>query len=382
MPIRPQSLFLAAASVLALAGCTLSAKTSPELHAAVSPATAPAAIATDTPAAAATPGPMATAAPAAAPSPVAPFPGLVYSTADGTGLWIVQADGTPKQLSMYPDAKLSPDQTQVLYSEYGDLWTSDLTVVNVVNLTRTNDKIECCAKWWAGHPGIVVFHFQYKKQIQPGVGFLAMVKTDGTNFLVLDEDVGSLLPAALAPDGQSIAYDRAGQPWIYNFQGGSMPLFPKSAGLDFRNAVDPAWSPDGRKLAWQFYGDQAGTNGWSETAVLDLDSYQITRLHRYTLHPDSSVYSLLAWSPDGKWLALAGDPELGHDGKISLWILAPGGSDVLALGVGDHPVWSPDGKLLIYQSGSQTLAVKAGEWIPFPATLPEGSIVTDWVALK
>jgi Tol biopolymer transport system component len=94
------------------------------------------------------------------------------------------------------------------------------------------------------------------------------------------------------------------------------------------------------------------------------------------------VYSRLAWSPDGKWLAVAGEAELGQDGKVSLWILPPGGSDVHALGVGDQPVWSPDGTQLIYQSGGQNFGVKAGEWIPFPVTLPADSLVIDWVAVK
>jgi Tol biopolymer transport system component len=373
-------IFLPAAAAL-LSACGGTPARSPEL---LSANNSPTAMSASTNAAT----PIQTAAPLPSPTvevtlaPAAPFPGLVYTNTEGMGLWIVQADGTAKQLTANTGARLSPDQSTILYVQYGDVWSSELNVTKVLNLTRTNDKIECCAQWWPAHPGIVVFHFQYKNQNLPMAGYLATVKTDGTNFLILDEDIGSMTPAALSPDGQSIAYDRAGQPWIYNFQGGGMPLFRKSAGLDFRVAIDPAWSPDGRKLAWQFYGDQAGTNGWSETAVLDLDTYQVTHLHRYTLHPDSPAYSHLAWSPDGKWLAVAGEGELGQDGKVSLWILPSDGSGMQTLGVGDQPVWSPDGTLLIYQSGNQTLGMKAGEWIPFPVTLPAEALVTDWVTIK
>jgi hypothetical protein len=381
MSIKIRRFLLMPAVAILLSACGGTSTRGPELLSARNSPTS-AAVSTITPAPTQTSAPLPSPTVEVTLAPVTPFPGLVYSKADGTELWIVEADGTAKQLTAKPGARLSPDQSTILYVEYGDVWSSELNATKVLNLTRTNDKIECCAQWWPAHPGIVVFHFQYKNQNQPVAGYLAMVKTDGTNFLILDEDIGSMTPAALSPDGQSIAYDRAGQPWIYNFQGGSMPLFRKSAGLDFRVAVDPAWSPDGRKLAWQFYGDQAGTNGWSETDVLDLDSYQIAPLHRYTLHPDSPVYSRLAWSPDGKWLAVAGEAELGQDGKVSLWILPPGGSDVHALGVGDQPVWSPDGTQLIYQSGGQNFGVKAGEWIPFPVTLPADSLVIDWVAVK
>jgi hypothetical protein len=79
---------------------------------------------------------------------------------------------------------------------------------------------------------------------------------------------------------------------------------------------------------------------------------------------------------------VAGEAELGQDGKVSLWILSPDGGDVHALGVGDQPVWSPDGTLLIYQSGGQNLGVKTGEWIPFPVTLSADAQVIDWVTVK
>ena len=313
--------------------------------------------------------------------PAAPFPGIVYSQADGNGLWIIQQDGTSKQLTDNINPVLSPDLKQILYTSAGDIWLMDLTTSKTLNLTHSNDKLECCAQWWPAHPGIIVFLFQNKKDVQPTTDFLGTVKTNGENYLILDGDIGLYSPPALSPDGQTIAFDRAGQPWIYSFTGGIMPLFPKKTAGDFQTAVHPAWSPDGHKLAWQFFGSQAGTNDWSETVVLDLDSYQITHLHHYTLHPDSSGYSRLAWSPDGKWLAVAGEPELGKEGKVSLWVLSPDGNEEHSLGVGDQPVWSPDGSMLAYVSGDAVFAVKPSDWNPFPITLPGGSVVLDWVKL-
>src|SRR4030042_4420924 len=100
------------------------------------------------------------------------------------------------------------------------------------------------------------------------------MKTNGANAPVLDGGVGSNSPAALSPDGQSIAYDRGGQPWVYNFTGGNMPIFPKSFQEKFRIAANPAWSPDGRKIAWQLFGGQAETGGWSAAAGVHLATFE------------------------------------------------------------------------------------------------------------
>jgi hypothetical protein len=377
--MRP--VFIVFLATILLSGCGGTPTSKPQLPASNNSATIPAATAAPSPTEA--PKSTATSTIAATLPPAAPLPGLVYTGAAGTGLWIVQAGGQSQQLSAKENPVLSPDQTQVLYNDNGDIWFSDLAKPKILNLTRTNDKVETNYQWWPGHPGILVFNYQPKNDIQPMAGYLATVKTDGMNYVVIDDQVGSISPPALSPDGQSIAYDRGGQPWVYNFSGGNVPLMPKLFPEKFRNAADPAWSPDGHKLAWQLFGDEAGTAGWSAVAVLDLNTLQVTLLHRYTILGGSDIGSYhLAWSPDGAWLAVADQAEFSQDGKVSLWVMRPDGSEEHHLGGGDRPVWSPDSSMLAYLAGPGVFAAKSAGWNPFPLTLPANSLVIDWVKPK
>jgi Tol biopolymer transport system component len=372
-------LFVIFIGTVLLSACGGKATSKPQLPAAN---VSPTASATDTAAPSPIEAPSATAAPTAVVTlpPAAPLPGLVYTGAAYTGLWIVQADGQSQQLSAKVNPVLSPDQTQVLYSDNGDIWLDDLPKGKIINLTHSNDKAETNYQWWPAHPGVIVFDYQPKKDIQPMAGYLATAKTDGTNYIAIDDQVGSISPPALSPDGQSIAYDQAGQPWVFNYRGGNVPIMPRSFQEKYRNAADPAWSPDGRKLAWQLFGDQAGTDGWSAVAVLNLDTLQVTLLHRYTVLGGSDIGAYhLAWSPDGAWLAVVDQAEFTADGKVSLWVMRPDGSEEHHFGSGDRPIWSPDSSMLAYLSGTAVFAVKASDWNPFPITLPGGSVVLEWV---
>jgi Tol biopolymer transport system component len=382
MAARLHQLVLIPVIVSLLSACGGTPTPGPELLGSNASPTAPAAVPTNTPTATQAPLPSATATVAVTLPPAAPMAGLVYQVG-GKGLWIVGADGQAKQLSDKAAPVLSPDQTKVLFSQDGDIWTTDLSKGKTARLTYTNDKAEAYYQWWPARPDIIVFQYQFKNDLGPGAGYLATVKTNGANYLLLDEETGSISPAALSPDGQSIAYDRGGQPWVYNFTGGNMPIFPKTFAEKFRIATNPAWSPGSRKIAWQLFGDQAGTDGWSAAAVLNLDTFEVTLLHRYTILGGSDVGNYhLAWSPDGNWLAVANQAERAEDGKISLWVMRPDGSEEHRIGAGDRPVWGPDSQALIYSANNGTYAVKTGAWNPFAVTLPDNALVTDWVTLK
>jgi len=381
---RNPSLLLALPVTMALlSACGAKPTSKPELLV----STVPAAASTNTPSPTQPALPTATPTTAATLPPASPLPGLVYmkagNDAASLGLWIVQDDGQSKQLSTKANPRLSPDQKQVVYSENGDIWLTNLGTGKNINLTRTNDKVETDYQWWPARPGIIVFHYQYKTDIQPTAGYLGMVKTDGTNYILINDEIGSNSPAALSPDGQSIAFDRGGIPWVYNFTGGMMPIFPKSFQEKFQTAANPAWSPDSRKISWQLFGGQTGSDGWSGVAVLDLDALQVMLLHRYTLPGGSAIGNYhIAWSPDGTWLAVANQAELAQDGAVSLWVMRSDGSEEHHIGNGDRPVWSLDGATLICHATSGVLAVKVGEWNPFQVTLPADTQVIDWVKLQ
>ena len=70
---------------------------------------------------------------------------------------------------------------------------------------------------------------------------------------------------------------------------------------------DPAWSPDGKNIAW--FSDESG-----EYALHIRDQLGLGEIRKITLdHPPSFYYSL-TWSPDSRKLAYS-------DKRLQLWYI-------------------------------------------------------------
>ncbi len=115
--------------------------------------------------------------------------------------------------------------------------------------------------------------------------------------------------------------------------------------VEVRFARWPTASPDGRRLVFQAVGRL-----W----VMDLPDGTPRRLTPDSFDP--LEYSP-AWSPDGRWIAFTSwdDEERGHLWKIP----AAGGEPVrLSAEAGEYvnPVWSPDGATLVVTRGSGATA--------------------------
>jgi TolB protein len=105
----------------------------------------------------------------------------------------------------------------------------------------------------------------------------------------------------------------------------------------------PAWSPDGRRIAFLHDGQNL--------AVMSADGSG-----RRNLDLGLSVNPHLAWSPDGTKIALGS----GIPSRLTIVDVAAATSAYVGLaGVQqDNPAWSPDGKQLVYhQAGANALIV-------------------------
>lgn len=108
------------------------------------------------------------------------------------------------------------------------------------------------------------------------------------------------------------------------------------------NDGDPAWSPDGRQIA--FSSDRDGNR---EIYVMDADGANVRRL---TDHPawDGHPY----WSPDGSRILFESNRGPGQTFEV-LTMLA-NGRRLRRLTDNDmddkHPSWSPDGASVIFES--------------------------------
>lgn len=155
---------------------------------------------------------------------------------------------------------------------------------------------------------------------------------------------------AWSPDGQRLAFRRraegeAAHIWVMSADGtGPSQLTGDQSGT----FSSPAWSPalpGGFRIA---YGRSAGGMGHLWTMAADgTDKRQIT-------FSTTSFDDEPSWSPDGTTIAFARSGIPDRD----LWLVnAAGGSERVLIDLPLHqfsPRWSPDGKLIAFASGHET----------------------------
>lgn len=152
---------------------------------------------------------------------------------------------------------------------------------------------------------------------------------------------------AWSPDGEQIAFTDTtarGDLWVMNADGSGLRKLtdsrPFTSGSPNYGARQPAWSPDGRTIAFGY-----GSVGIS---LIEADG---TRLQ-----PFVRGYSFAAdWSPGARWIAYAAGDELNG---TSIWVKSPYGSKrrlvakrpCCSLSFND-PTWSPDGERMAFTVG-------------------------------
>ena len=187
-------------------------------------------------------------------------------------------------------------------------------------------------------------------------GFIIVVLV-GSNHLVSADPAPALksittLPSQVATQGplEMIAYDVC---W-YGFDNQlicnvGLVAVDGSRSAVINNAIDPAWSPDGSRIAFAGYG-QLGL------FVLNLNNWSLASVHNGGESP--------AWSPDGTKIAFS-------DGE--LFVMNADGSNVVQLtnnvGFRGQPEWSSDGETIAFdceiESGNRDICTINAEGMGF-----------------
>lgn len=173
---------------------------------------------------------------------------------------------------------------------------------------------------------------------------------DGTGLEQITENSLEDREPAVSADGGQVAFIRGD-----TFEG--FDLYTMNAsGTEQQKLVtvgkvgDPAWSPDGRWIAYTLYDDNdSGTYALQKIRPDGSGESSIIRLNEGGRGPTSP-----AWSPDGKKLAYAGYTQ---DGQDDIFTVNPNGSGKTNLtrdpGYDAAPNWSPDGKKIVFSKAAK-----------------------------
>jgi TolB protein len=168
------------------------------------------------------------------------------------------------------------------------------------------------------------------------------------------------LHPAWSPNGRQIAFaaSRDGNAGIYvmNADGSEQTRLTDDPSGDFF----PDWSPDGRKIAFT-----SNRDGNSEIYVMNADGSEQTRLT-----DDPAVDQFADWSPDGKQIVFGrvGFPS----GVQEIYVMDADGGNQRRLADGRFPAWSPNGQQIAFNP-------RASEIYVMEADGREPRLVTDGV---
>jgi eukaryotic-like serine/threonine-protein kinase len=190
-----------------------------------------------------------------------------------------------------------------------------------------------------------------------GLPQIFLVNMDGTDLLqITDMEQGACQPS-WSPDGLQLVFISpcGGRGEFYetiynesslytiNADGTGLKQLTQSPGSDF----DPAWSPDGERIAFTSVRD-----GFRQIYTLDLDSLDVTLL---TNTEDTIDSSQPAWSPDGSRIAYT----VKRLGTYQVWAMTNTGQESVQLARSGQdlwdflPAWSTDGRTIVFNQRRQ-----------------------------
>lgn len=167
-------------------------------------------------------------------------------------------------------------------------------------------------------------------------------------------------------NGAGFLFDKPRKLWLVESAGGTPLRLTSGRANDER----PAWSPDGRRIA--FTSDRHPDQDLSWRSDVYLVDLQTARVRRVTGGRGDRSFGAAAWSPDGKRLAVIGHRfHAGAASRAGVWLFDPeveGAGEDLTAGT-DHELGAGMGSDL-FGGAEATLSWSAdARWIVFAAPI-------------
>ncbi len=308
--------------------------------------------------------------------------GLIYRPVDG-GVYQIQFDGQHRQLldaedGMLPNLRISPDGRFAAYlTDDRHLWLID---------TGSGERRRLAAEYnlstylaWADNDTLFAGVWLSPDEADgPNVGHITTIDVENDEVFILDEGQLSASHPAMAADGQRIAYavlsvsaEDILTSRLYAPDTG-LERFDPSAftaqDLIDRPRFNPAWSADGRQLAWlASTGERVGLQ------IFDLEVKTAVQIFDWDPARFGAILPAPAWSADGQWLAL--EIYTNNPADAGTWLIASDGSSKIQISSeGMEPHWVNESQLVyLTHSGPRFYDVSSGD--SFEMDLPQGSWV-------
>ena len=205
---------------------------------------------------------------------------------------------------------------------------------------------------------------------EPGLSVLALLPIDGGSPEWLTEPRVVRDPA-WSPDGSRIAFaGSVGGPfgiYVFDFETGDIEMVP---GTDDNSVGHLTWSPDGSTIAFEA---STGSDIEIEQMQATWDIYSVavdgSEMTNLTRTPDySEIMPAWSWTRDRIAFIEVGPAE------GALLTMSPTGTDTTTVYSGElapaNPVWSPDGTSIAFEGGSEGIFTVRADGTG-PAPLPD-----------